>query len=332
MVNQLEVKNFKSIRKIDFACKKVNVFIGGPNTGKSNIIEALCLMSQGVVGQVLSKEVFRYNSVADLFFDFNINQPIELFTNQFAYKLMYAVRQDGVPENQFNFEVSVDPDRTLPAKNPIKIDYDGKIVSAGQLFSTIVRCYQYKRLQSFQPGYLPFLSPPFGENLPSLLLSNEDLRNWVSEFFESMRFNLTLKPVENQISISKLVNKSIFSYPYLTISETLQRIVFYIVAIKSNKNSILLFDEPDSNTFPFYTKFLAERIALDDSNQFFITTHNPYLLLGLIEKTSIEDLNVSLVTMTDNYETKVNPLNSHQLEEVLDFNSDVFFNLDRIVE
>lgn len=91
MVNQLEVKNFKSIRKIDFPCKKVNVFIGGPNSGKSNIIEALCLMSQGVVGQALSKEVLRYNSIADLFFDFNINQPIELFTDQFAYWLKYGL-------------------------------------------------------------------------------------------------------------------------------------------------------------------------------------------------------------------------------------------------
>lgn len=105
-------------------------------------------------------------------------------------------------------------------------------------------------------GYVPHLSPPFGENLPSLLLSNENLRNWVSELFESMRFTLTLKPTENQISISKMVNKSIFSYPYFTISETLQRIVFYIMAIKSNKNSILLFDETLLRSLGYAKKIL----------------------------------------------------------------------------
>jgi AAA15 family ATPase/GTPase len=331
MVNQLIVRNFKSIKSIELFAKKVNVFIGDPNSGKSNIIEALSLISQGAIGQTLSKEVFRYTSIADLFFDFNINKPIELFTNEFNYWLKYAVRQDGVPENEFNFEVSSVPDRTLPVKTSIRISHDGKIANPGQPIPSGVRYYQYKRLSKFQLGYLPHLAPPFGDNLPSLLLSNESLRNWVEEFFESIRFTLTLKPSENEISMSKLVNKSIYSYPYLSISETLQRVVFYIMAIKSNRNSVLLLDEPESNTFPFYTKFLAERIALDDSNQFFITTHNPYLLLSLIEKTPLDKINVNLVRMSDNYETQVITLSNKQIEEVLDFDSDVFFNLDRIL-
>jgi hypothetical protein len=33
-----------------------------------------------------------------------------------------------------------------------------------------------------------------------------------------------------------------------------------------------------------------------------------------------------------NYETKITPLNDKQLGEVLDFNSDVFLNLERIIE
>ncbi|MCK5136501.1 MAG: ATP-binding protein [Bacteroidales bacterium] len=87
--------------------------------------------------------------------------------------------------------------------------------------------------------------------------------------------------------------------------------IFYTIAIKSNKESLILFDEPDSNTFPFYTKFLAERIALDETNQFFITTHNPYLLLSLIEKSKIEDLNVFITQMED-YQTIVTKLNNDQ--------------------
>lgn len=53
---------------------------------------------------------------------------------------------------------------------------------------------------------------------------------------------------------------------------------------------ILVLDEPEANTFPKFTKILAERIAGDDrKNQFFITTHNPYLLHSLIKKTSSDD-------------------------------------------
>ena len=333
MVSQLQVKNFKSMRHLEIPCKKLNVFIGEPNSGKSNIIEALSLLSQGVIGQTISKEVVRYSSIADLFFDFNINKPIELITDEFNYLLRYSILENGAPENQFSFDVDRGSISSKNAKSNISITHEGKIVTAGRQIPTMVRFYQYKRLEAFQLGYLPHLTPPFGENLPSLLLSNEDLRNWVSEFFKSRMFTLTLKPAENEINISKLINESIiYTYPYLSISETFQRIVFYIMAIKSNKNAVLLFDEPDSNTFPFYTKFLAERISLDESNQFFITTHNPYLLLSLIEKTPVDKINVNLVRMSENYETQVTTLSNKQIEEALDFNSDVFFNIDRIYE
>jgi AAA15 family ATPase/GTPase len=45
MITKLSISNFKSVRKLDIDCKKVNLFIGEPNTGKSNILEAMALMS-----------------------------------------------------------------------------------------------------------------------------------------------------------------------------------------------------------------------------------------------------------------------------------------------
>ena len=330
MVQQLRIKNFKSIKHIELECKKVNVFIGEPNSGKSNIIEALSLLSQGVMEGSISKEVFRYKTMSDFFYDFNINQPIEVFTEKMDYWLRFAMRENNVPENQFEFELR-EKGKLTPPQNVVKIDHHGKLANPFY-FQSDFRYYQFKRLPSFTLGYVNYLLPPYGTNLPTLLLSNEDYRTWVSDFFETKGFTLTMKPAENEINMSKMVNKSIYSYPYLSISETLQRIVFYILAIKSNQQSILLFDEPETNTFPFYTKFMGEKIALDETNQFFITTHNPYLLLSLIEKTPSKDINVFVTTMTKGYETKVTTLKESQIEEVLDFNSDVFFNLERIVE
>jgi len=45
-IKNIEIKNFKSIRHqtID-DCKRINVFIGYPNVGKSNILEGLSLIS-----------------------------------------------------------------------------------------------------------------------------------------------------------------------------------------------------------------------------------------------------------------------------------------------
>lgn len=326
MINQLNIKNFKSIKDLTMSCKKLNVFIGEPNSGKSNIIEALSLQCQNAIGQVLHDRMFRYKTIGNLFYDFNINNPIEVNTGDRTTVLKYAVRNDGSPENQFTFLL----DSLKDTDQPIYIGHDGKILNSGNAARTNVHLYEYKRLSKFSFDFMPHLSVPNGENLPSLLLSNSDYKKWVSDFLNSKNLTMNLNPTENEITISKIVDGVIYSYPYLSLSETLQRIIFYTIAIKSNKESVILLDEPESNTFPFYTKFLAERIALDDTNQFFITTHNPYLLLNLIEKSNQDELNVCIVQMK-NYETSISVLKTDQISEILDLNSDAFFNFDKIL-
>ena len=70
--------------------------------------------------------------------------------------------------------------------------------------------------------------------------------------------------------MQKEVEDIIISYPHFLVSDTLQRIVFYLVVIETNKDSIIAFEEPESHAFPYYTKYLAERIALDkNNNQYF---------------------------------------------------------------
>jgi AAA15 family ATPase/GTPase len=327
MIKKLRIKNFKSIKDLEISCKKLNVFIGEPNSGKSNIIEALTLQSQNSFGKYLNKDMFRYKTIGDLFYDFNINNPIEIIADEKKTLLEYAIREDGAIENQFRFIL----DRNQENARPTNISHDGGIQTQGDTGVTNVHFYEFRRLFQFQNSYLPHLAVPFGENLPSLLLSNTEYKKWVSELLQSKGMILTLKPTENEILASKLVDGEIYSYPYFSLSETMQRIIFYNMALKSNKDAILLFDEPDSNTFPLYTKLLAERIALDSSNQFFISTHNPYLLLSLIEKSQQENLNVCIVQMKD-YQTSLSVLNSKQITEVLDLNSDIFFNFDKVLD
>ncbi|MBX9785010.1 MAG: AAA family ATPase [Chitinophagaceae bacterium] len=328
MIQNVLIKNFKSIKELQIPCKKLNVFIGEPNSGKSNIIEALALKSQNAVGVELNKNIFRYKTIGDLFHDFNINTPIEITTDKESSILQYSVSENKIPDNLFSYVL--DNNNPQQKERPVMIQHNGAISVHGTLGKTNIRYYEFRRLSAFQPGYMPHLSVPYGENLPGLLLANQEYKKWVSDFFQSKALTLTLKPTENDIAVSKFVDGEIYSYPYFSISETLQRVVFYNMAIKSNNNAVLLFDEPETNTFPFYTKFIAERIALDNNNQFFITTHNPYLLLSLIEKTEFKNLNVCITEMKK-YETKIHILNEDQIGNVLDLNSDVFFNFNQII-
>jgi AAA15 family ATPase/GTPase len=326
MIQQLSIKNFKSIKDLKMSCKKLNIFIGEPNSGKSNIIEALCLQSKGAIGFELNKQMFRYRTLSDLFFDFNINKPIEIKTDNRTTQLRYAVSDQGSPEHVFHFSL----DTTLDKERPIKLLHNGKLKEDGSLGTTRVHFYEFKKQIEFIDGLWPFLSVPYGENLMSLLLSNSEYKKLVSSFLLSKDLRLNIKPVEKEILFSKIVGDEIYSFPYFSLSETMQRIIFYMMALESNKENILLFDEPESNTFPEYTKYLAERIAFDKTNQFFITTHNPYLLINLIEKSKPEDVNVCITSMK-NFETKISVLSKKQISQVLDFNSDVFFNFNRIL-
>lgn len=329
MVQSLRIENFKSIHSLTLPCKKLNVFIGEPNSGKSNFIEALSLLSQEMVSDKNFKQVIRFKTIGDLFYDFNINQPIIIETGLIDAELRYKVREDGVTENRFSLIFKNVRDNQ---ECSYTIGHDGALNQ--DKFSNLLtefRYYEYKRIQSFQSHYYTHLIPPYGENIPGVLLSNSEHKRWVSEFFQSKGFKLTIKPTENDINMSKIVDEEIYSYPYYTISETMQRVVFYMLAMKTNKNSILLFDEPESNTFPFYTKFLAESIALDETNQFFITTHNPYLLGSLIQKSKLNDINIVIVQMKD-YKTKTFPINSEKIKDMLSEGGDVFFDLSKFIE
>ncbi|MEO6685928.1 MAG: AAA family ATPase, partial [Dyadobacter sp.] len=98
--------------------------------------------------------------------------------------------------------------------------------------------------------------------------------------------------------------------------------------IESNTNSVLIFEEPEVHSFPPYVKELAERIVSKDDNQYFISTHSPYMLQTLVEELDDTELNVVLTYYKD-YQTFVKVLTAAELREVQDYNIDIFFNLNK---
>lgn len=330
MTKKVTIKNFKSVKELSFDSNKINIFIGEPNSGKSNILEALSFFSPGSLERNVFNEIFRFKTIGDFFYDNNFNDPIRVSTDSLSVDISLYKNESGSAINQFEMAYS-DSGSTDSDKSKVYFNFQGQQTGiVGKVFDSSFRTYIFKRLNAFSTSFRPFLSTPFGDNLPGMLLGNNHLKKIVSDFFKEKGFRIQLKPVENDISISKEIDDEIYSYPFTTISETLQRIVFMMIALESNTKASIILDEPESNTFPFYTKYIAERIALDQTNQFFITTHNPYLLMSIIEKAKIHQLNI-FICQLQKYETKLSLLNEAQLEKALDMGPDIFFNLERIV-
>ncbi|MCZ7394948.1 MAG: AAA family ATPase [Candidatus Methanoperedens sp.] len=324
MIENLEIKNFKSIKHLKLECKRVNVFIGKPNTGKSNILESVGIFSfpyESPHGGIGLKKIVRFVNTTNLFYDNNLDDKIEIFADDKYYEIKYEggrfVGTGGDKEKKdFRFDFN--------------LDYDGSGSGGSSSFSPF-KFYKFAVMETFPRRESDFLLPLNGENLQSILLTNKALRKTVANILNEFGLRIVLKLQEGKIEVQKEVEDVIISYPYSLISDTLQRVVFYLVAIETNKDSIIIFEEPEAHAFPYYTKFLAERIALDKTNQYFISTHNPYILSSILEKTPMKDIGI-FITYYEDYQTKVKPITEEEMPLILDLDASIFFNLDKFLE
>lgn len=317
MIKNLEVKNFKSIKHLKLDCKRVNVFIGKPNTGKSNILESVGIFSMPY-GNI--KDFVRFENIANLFYDQDIEKKIEIKADDIYCEIIFEngkfIGKGGDKEGKtFSFDFRYD------YKSSLGEGYSG---------TSPIKFYKYEVLELFHRPESNFLLPPTGENLLSILLTNKSLRKVIADVFSEFGLRIVLKPQENKIDVQKEVEDVIISYPYSLVSDTLQRVVFYLAAIETNKDSVIIFEEPEAHAFPYYTKFLAERIALNKTNQYFISTHNPYILLSVLEKTPKDDIGI-FITYFEDYQTKVKPIAEEEMPKILDFEASIFFNLERFL-
>ena len=100
--------------------------------------------------------------------------------------------------------------------------------------------------------------------------------------------------------------------------------MFYFIAIESNEKSTLIFEEPESHSFPFYTQVLGDKIGNDENNnQYFIATHNPSLK-KILENTETGCANV-FITYVKNYQTNIRQLSDDEVSTLLSL--DPFLNL-----
>jgi AAA15 family ATPase/GTPase len=322
MIEKLSIQNFKSVKDLQLSCKRVNIFIGDPNSGKSNLLESFSLLNKN---NNLTDHV-RFESVSQLFFDFDSTNEISISVDNYLVKGSLDRDEEVMRLESY-----------LGYESPflIKLHFDGKFKSASENGAILripkIRSYRFRDHIEFAKRDLTYLEPPFGDNISFVVLSNKGLRNQIQILLEGLGYKLLFKHDSSNIEIYREFDGFSVSFPFALISDTVRRMIFYLSAIESNTDATIVLEEPESNTFPLYIKYLAERIASYSKNQFFITTHNPYFLQSIIEKTPLEDLTINLVEMED-HETRVTTLKERGVEEILALSSDVFLNFKKLLD
>ncbi len=349
-IDNIEIKNFKSIRhqKIE-GCKRINVFVGPPNVGKSNILEAIglfLLLDHSHSQPLTLQKLTRINKADQLFFNGFINEDITIALNG-DLKLTIGVSSNlnlkitalEIPSTVPPMDVSQwnkEPKQVvlksldgISADTNIKGNYKFNITSINNSVNPI-RKYIFRNLSvNVQFATLTkYLVPPFGENISDIIFSIPEVKNKLIELFDSHNLKISRSDSQGFFNVLKELNDGSFLIlDFELIAETLQRLIFHQAAILSNKDAILLFEEPESHLYEPYILDITNSIKNDkNNNQFFIVTHNQYFVDELLrDEESRNDTNIYLVG-TEKGETKIKLLSPEVSKDVYQTGLNIFFN------
>ena len=327
IINDIEIKNFKSIlqQKIE-GCKRINVFVGPPNVGKSNILEALCIPIASAFrdNKKSLHDLFRMERSSDLFHENNDMEPAEIKING-NYRFDIKSRNPTIDGLQHSF-------------------FEHKDLKDIQFH---IKKYQFKNDVLFNNNASYWnLEFPFGNNLPGILSYNSPLVKIVSDLLDKTNIELLIdnesqpndfKTTENNVKMGRILLIKIagsrvkLKIPYGLVADTLRRLIFYLAAIHSNKNSILLFEEPEANCYEPYIMEITNAIKNDENkNQFFIVTHSQYVIDELMrDKESRNDTNIYLVGLEKNA-TKIKLLSAEASKDAYQAGLNLFFNYETL--
>lgn len=390
-IHTLRIRNFKSIKDVELKPRRVNIIIGEPNVGKSNVLEALSLLG----GMVYDKKkrfmngFLRYEKTNQLFYDNLVSNTIQVESDR-AITFITPLIQKGyfqavyMTQDAFHFawgtafnltgKTDKEWEKTRQAfmagfgeymassastNELVESDYVRRefnfsgnrdtggpsekgwqtyemTASADQISKVHIRPYFFVKNHPVTEEYgTSYLRPPVGDNLKNCIQAFAKLRRDVAKLFAPYGLKLMLHMENKQLEVIKDLEGVIYSYPYSSTADTLQRLIFYLAAIESNEDAVILLEEPEAHSFPVYVSQLGQRIVESRNNQFFVATHSPYLITEILEKMlpkdGLQNELAMFVAYYEDYQTKVRQLSDQEVYNIRRDGLDVFYNMARFV-
>lgn len=340
-IDNIEIKNFKSIRhqKIE-GCKKINVFIGYPNVGKSNILEALSLLTLIRTKRPVGiGQLIRFDRFSQLFSYSGVAEKIEISFNDFYTLYLNYKDEEGLisflrdnrnldPFTVANYSsILVGKGSIITGQTNGVDDFSGFFLELNSLNIKPYKFISNEYLESSKNKKYSALELkiPYGDNLSEVVAQNKILFNYFANLLTEYNAKLYNDNYELKFELNS-ENGIPTLYPLSLLADTLVRLVFFRTAISTSENSVLLFEEPEAHMFPPYIKKLTTDILFDKTNQFFLATHSPYVLDELILDGG-DDLAVYLVDYKEG-ETIIHHLSNDDLSEIRQYGVDLFFNIE----
>lgn len=320
IIKNVSIKNFKSVKSLVLSdCERINVLIGRPNVGKSNILEALSIFDVPymVTSSAKSlKALVRIENSSELFHNGMSSEPATISVGNESISIRRNTNNgltvDITSQNEISKYVFSPSLNLMTKKCP-------------ETYPDIIT-YFFPRDLKAESSNIGFLLPPSGSNLMETVASMPELKANLADLFHGYGLKMMFDAGSQQIRAMKENGLDMFLVPFNSLADSLQRLIFYKSAIESNHGKVICFEEPEAHTFPPYISSVVNDILASHDNQFFITTHSPYVMSSLLENAG-EELAVYIVDMKDNT-TVVKRLSDQQLQNAYDNGMDMFYNIE----
>lgn len=319
-IKSVSIKNFKSVKSLVLSqCKRINVLIGRPNVGKSNILEALALFDIPFLVNASNKSLkslVRIDTTADLFHNGLSSAPVEVIAGGYSLAVSRGANNGLTVDLDCSDNITkyiFSPSLNLSTRKEPAVYPD-------------ILAYFFPKHFDAESSNAGFLLPPAGANLMETVAGLPALKSNLAELFHGYGLKMMFDSGSQQIKAMRESGLDMFLIPFKALADSLQRLIFYKAAIESNHNKVICFEEPEAHTFPPYISNVVNNIISSEVNQFFITTHSPYVMSSLLESAGSE-LAVFVVDMENN-STVAHRLSEQQLQEAYDNGMDMFYNIE----
>ena len=323
-IKDITIRNYKSLKNVKIrGCKTFNLFIGRPNVGKSNIIEALsCLAIPYLYPMKKSLgAIFRIERTSALFYNGNVANPIDITVGDYGMQIV------NTASNQINVTARHKEGQQSLGVVDLKVK---KGLTEYPIFKPYVYENHNNRDWATQVD-MPFLCPWDGNNMMQVLQQNEPLKQYFVNLLKEYDLQLTFDLAQQEVRVLKPVDDtSSFIIPYVALADSIKRLMFYKAAVDSNKDSVLMFEELEAHAYPPYISKIAQTIIQNPSNQYFITTHSPYVINEFLEEKSL-DVAIHIVDYKEG-KTIVKTLSKEEMDEVYNYGIDLFFNTEAFLD
>lgn len=265
-LTSVSIRNFKSVKSVTLSdCLRINVLIGRPNVGKSNILEALALFDVPYMVNSSNKSLrnlLRIENTADLFHNGVATTPVEVSADGSTINVIRGANNGLSVDISIQGEVSkyaFSSSLTLSTKKNPAVLPD-------------VLAYFFPKHFVPESSNIGFLLPPSGGNVMETVANLPTLKSNLAELFNGYGLKMMFDPTSRTIVAMKENGIYISIVPFNSLGDSLRRLIFYKAAIEGNRNKTICFDDLDALIYqPYISEILNDIISASDNR--FLSQH-----------------------------------------------------------